>query len=567
MDGQASPAPASPDSAGSAVPLAPGSARWAHLWNEMATQSVDLIIVIAQPSYSVEYINPAGRAMLGLPTNESLDDRSMMEFVSNHCLWTLLNDAAPTALRVGSWQGELEVRRLDGEEITTVATLTAHACHNGAADALIMIARDRSEERRTLSMLKRDQRYLRALLENMPDNIYFKDLQSRFMRVSYAMSAKFGATDPEALVGKSDFDFFTPEHAQPAFDAEQQIIRTERPIVNLEEKETWPDGRVTWASTTKVPFYNEYGQVVGTFGVTRDVTARKHTEAALAESQRRLLDASRMAGMAEVASGVLHNVGNAFNSVNTSATLMADQLRNSRLSSLGKVSQLLEQNLPNMAEFFASDARGKQLPNFIIELARQLTRERDELSRELETLRKGVDHIKAVIAMQQNFANASSLAESLTLSDLVTEALTICQSSLNKSGVEITRDFRVVPPVMATRHRVLEILVNLIKNAEHAALATTESKPRVKFTIAASDAKNIQVSVRDNGVGISPENLQKIFSFGFTTKKDGHGFGLHNSALAAKEMSGKLFARSDGLGKGAEFLLVLPVAETVLPVS
>jgi C4-dicarboxylate-specific signal transduction histidine kinase len=274
-----------------------------------------------------------------------------------------------------------------------------------------------------------------------------------------------------------------------------------------------------------------------------------------------------MAGMAEVASGVLHNVGNAFNSVNTSATLMADQLRNSRLSSLGKVSQLLEQNLPNMAEFFASDARGKQLPNFIIELARQLTRERDELSRELETLRKGVDHIKAVIAMQQNFANASSLAESLTLSDLVTEALTICQSSLNKSGVEITRDFRVVPPVMATRHRVLEILVNLIKNAEHAALATTESKPRVTFTIAASDAKNIQVSVRDNGVGISPENLQKIFSFGFTTKKDGHGFGLHNSALAAKEMSGKLFARSDGLGKGAEFLLVLPVAETVLPVS
>jgi PAS domain S-box-containing protein len=533
----------------------------------MAEQSFDLIVVIAQPSYGVEYINPAGRELLGLRPGESLDDRSMMEFVSNHCLWTLLNDAAPTALRVGSWQGDLEVRRLDGEELATVATLTAHAGPDGAADAFVMIARDRSEDRRTLMTLKRDQRYLRALLENVPDNIYFKDLQSRFVRVSYGMSAKFGATDPEALCGKSDFDFFTPEHAQPALDAEQQIIRTERPIVNVEERETWPDGRVTWASTTKLPFYNEYGQIVGTFGVTRDITARKHTEAALAESQRRLLDASRMAGMAEVASGVLHNVGNAFNSVNTSATLMADQLRGSRLNSLTKVSQLLEQNLAQMPAFFASDPRGKQLPNFIIELARQLVRERDELSRELDTLRKGVDHIKAVIAMQQNFANASSLAENLNVSELVTEALTICQSSITKSGVEVIRDSQVVPQVLATRHRVLEILVNLIKNAEDAATATTEDKARVTFSVTLADPKSVQLSVRDNGVGISPENLQKIFSFGFTTKKDGHGFGLHNSALAAKEMSGKLFAKSEGLGKGAEFVLLLPVAETVLPVS
>lgn len=547
--------------------LTPGSERWGQLWNRVADQSVDLVIVIAQPSYSVEYVNPAGRVILGLRPDESIEDRSMMEFVSNHCLWTLLNDATPTAWRNGSWQGELEVRRADGDELATVATLTAHAGRGQFADALVMIARDRSEERRNLLTLKRDQRYLRSLLENMPDNIYFKDLQSRFVRVSYAMSAKFNASEPEALIGKSDFDFFTPEHAQPAFDAEQQIIRTERPIVNLEEKETWPDGRVTWASTTKLPFYNEYGQIMGTFGVTRDITARKHTEAALAESQRRLLDASRMAGMAEVASGVLHNVGNAFNSVNTSATLMADQLRASRLSSLAKVSQLLEQNLAQMPEFFASDHRGKQLPNFIIELARQLLRERDDLSRELETLRKGVDHIKAVIAMQQNFANASSLAESLPVPDLIEEALTICQSSLVKADVEIVRDFRVVPPVMATRHRVLEILVNLTKNAEHAAMAANGSKPRVTFSISLSDSKNVQLSVRDNGVGISAENLQKIFSFGFTTKKDGHGFGLHNSALAAKEMSGKLFAKSDGLGKGAEFVLTLPVAETVPGVS
>ncbi len=540
--------------------LRPHSPRWTHIWSHVPEVSGSLCAVVSQPSYDIEYLNPAGMRILGVDTMEQARGKSLMEFIPNQCLWTLLNEGVPTAWRAGSWSGELELRRIDGSEATIAATICAQPAKDGHPEALVIIARDMSEQHKAIDGLKRDQRFLRALLENIPDTIYFKDRDSRFLRVSHAFSTKFGVATPDELIGKTDFDYFTPEHAQPAYDAEQQIMRTEQPVLNLEEKETFPDGRVLWGSTTKLPFYNEYGQIIGTFGITRDITARKHAEAALAESQRRLIDASRMAGMAEVASGVLHNVGNAFNSVNTSATLLADQLRTSRLGNLSRAVQLIEEHSGDLGDFLTKDSRGKQLPVYLGELCRLLTRERENLTAELESLRKGVDHIKAVIAMQQNYAHPSSLAEDLALPDLIEEALTISAASLSKHNVEIAREFSSVPMVRAARHRVLEILVNLINNAAHAVRTTGRADPRITLLLAPVDGKMVQLIVRDNGMGISPENLQRIFSFGFTTKKEGHGYGLHNSALAAREMEGSLFARSDGPGCGAEFILKLPIA-------
>jgi PAS domain S-box-containing protein len=542
--------------------LTPSSPRWAHIWTQVPDVSAALYAVIAQPSYAVEYMNTAGLHLLGLNAPSDACTKSLMEFIPGKCLWTLLNDAIPTAWRVGSWMGELEFRRGDGEECPTLALLCAQPAAHGFPECLVIIARDIVESRKMLSSLRLDQRYLRALLENIPDLIYFKDMQSRFVRVSSSFSIKFGLADPEKLYGLTDFDFFTPEHAQPAFEAEQAIIHTGRPLLNVEEKETYPDGRFTWGSTTKLPYHNEYGQVIGTFGITRDITAKKHTETALAESQRRLLDASRMAGMAEVASGVLHNVGNAFNSVNTSATLLADQLRTSRLGSLGRVVQMIEEHSGDLAQFLTADQRGKQLPNYLGELCRHLLRERETLTSELESLRKGVDHIKAVIAMQQNYAHPSSLAEDLAMPALVGEALTICNASLEKNQIEAVQDYTGAPLVHAARHRVLEILVNLITNAEHAIVAADLPVRRITFILRTLSDGRVELVVKDSGTGISPENLQRIFSFGFTTKKEGHGFGLHNSALAAKEMDGSLFARSEGPGAGAEFILTLPGVPT-----
>ena len=134
---------------------------------------------------------------------------------------------------------------------------------------------------------------LRAVLDHIPDSLYFKDRDSRFLAVNRAAAHWFGAQAPEAVVGKSDFDLFTEAHARPAYDAEQQIVATGEPILGLEEKETWPDGRVTWVSTSKMPLCDLAGNVIGTFGISRDITQQKHTEQALREAKTAAESASR----------------------------------------------------------------------------------------------------------------------------------------------------------------------------------------------------------------------------------------------------------------------------------
>lgn len=133
-----------------------------------------------------------------------------------------------------------------------------------------------------------EQVLLRALLEHVPDAIYFKDRASRFLRVNTAMARKTGATSPEALVGRSDFDLYTEEHARPAFDAEQRIIATGEPLLDCEEKETWPDGSTTWVSTSKLPLLDLDGAIIGTFGISRDITIQKLAEAEFRRSEATL---------------------------------------------------------------------------------------------------------------------------------------------------------------------------------------------------------------------------------------------------------------------------------------
>jgi two-component system, NtrC family, sensor kinase len=523
----------------------------------------DLFAVVEQPNYRLEYLNRAGRALLGLSADQGIGERVFMEFIAGQSLWTVLNDAVPGAWRTGSWSGEVDLRCEDGREIATSVVVIARAGDPalGTQDCLWFVARDITAVRTAMAGLRRDQWCLRLLLENVPDCIYFKDLESRFVRVSHAMSTRAGFSDPKKMEGKTDFDLFTSEHAQAAFDAEQQIIRTERAVVDVEEKETWSDGRITWVSTTKMPLYNEYGQVIGTYGVSRDITGRKHTEAALAQAQRSLLEASRMAGMAEVASGVLHNIGNAFNSVNTSTALIADRLNSMKVANLGRAVALIQDHSADLGKFLTEDNRGRQLPGYLAQLSTQFSREHQAILDEVRALAKSVEHIKTIIAMQQNYTRASTLLENLSPAELVSEALQISEASLSKHQIDVVQEFSPVPQVRAARHRVLEILVNLVSNAKQAVSDPSLQKRCIRLTLEQAENGNVIFGVIDNGVGIPAENLKRIFSFGFTTKAGGHGYGLHSSAVAAQDMGGSLVAKSDGPGTGAAFYLELPAVK------
>jgi PAS domain S-box-containing protein len=157
----------------------------------------------------------------------------------------------------------------------------------GVVKNVVVVSRDITQRKMVEESLSKEQYLLSTLMDNVPDNIYFKDTESRFIRINKALTRQFNLNNPDQVIGKTDFDFFTQDHAGPAYQNEQEIIRTGRPIINLEEKETWPDGRVTWVSSTKIPLRDNDGKIIGTFGISRDITSHKKTEQALKESEER----------------------------------------------------------------------------------------------------------------------------------------------------------------------------------------------------------------------------------------------------------------------------------------
>jgi signal transduction histidine kinase len=285
---------------------------------------------------------------------------------------------------------------------------------------------------------------------------------------------------------------------------------------------------------------------------------RAHTE--LAQAQQSLMLASRRAGMAEVATGVLHNVGNVLNSVNVSTTLLRDRVRTSETHSLSKAAELLKQSNGDLAAFLTSDSRGKLMPEFIIQIAGQLQKEQEKNSDELERLAKNVAHIKDIVAMQQSYARVAGVAEKTALAGLVEDALQINAAALTHQRVTVIRRFEEVALLMVDKQKVLQILINLVLNAKHALEECTQNEKRLIITIAKTDKDCVLIRVEDNGIGIPPENLTRIFAHGFTTRPNGHGFGLHIGALNAREMGGSLSAASEGAGRGATFTLILPMS-------
>ena len=274
--------------------------------------------------------------------------------------------------------------------------------------------------------------------------------------------------------------------------------------------------------------------------------------------EKALVETSRHAGMAEVATGILHNVGNVLNSVNISAQLMQENLDGSQLKNLQRAAELIRSHGDQAARFVAEDPRGRLLPGFVAGLSDALTGERAVASHELGQLTKNVEHIKEIIAAQQAFAKMVGVIERLNPRELFDEAERIAQASMLRHGVELSREFSTAPDINVDRHRCLQILVNFITNAIHAVKTNAPGNRRIRLRLTTGE-RTISFSVIDNGVGIAAENLQRIFTHGFTTRRDGHGFGLHSGALAARLLGGQVEVASEGLGRGAAFTVQLPL--------
>lgn len=270
-----------------------------------------------------------------------------------------------------------------------------------------------------------------------------------------------------------------------------------------------------------------------------------------------MIDLSHRAGKAEIATGVLHNVGNVLNSINVSANLVRETLQFSRLPSMKKVIQLLE-GQEDLADFFANTERGQALPGYLGKLTDKLEEEHSSAADELETLTKHLDHVKTIVSMQQSYAGISGLQESATIHSLIDDAEVLIASSLAKHQVRVVREFDELPEVKVEKQKLLQVFVNLLQNAKDAMIESGNDHRELIIRVRCVDDDRLHIAFVDNGIGIEPEHLTKIFSHGFTTKKDGHGFGLHSCANAVSEMRGKLSVDSKGKGCGATFLIDLP---------
>jgi C4-dicarboxylate-specific signal transduction histidine kinase len=261
--------------------------------------------------------------------------------------------------------------------------------------------------------------------------------------------------------------------------------------------------------------------------------------------------------MAEVATGVLHSVGNVLNSLGVSVTLVMAGLRGSRAGNVQRVAKLMNEHADRLAQFLQSDERGREIPGYLAQLGEHLDSESRVLRTEMQAIVTHVEHIGKIVASQQSHARRGGISEEVDLAELLDSAIAL--HFAGSPDLTIRRNYQLAPRLVLDRHKLMQIVGNLLSNARHALKQQREARVlTVCIRGAAPDA--VAIDVQDSGVGMDEQVLARLFEFGFTTKSDGHGFGLHASGNLAKELDGQLSGHSEGPGRGSRFTLRLPMS-------
>lgn len=481
-----------------------------------------------------------------------------------HAGWVLFED---TFLLLSIAQGIAEMRGVAQRQASLEATNTN--IEGLVAERTRELTAEISERKNAESALGESQALYRSLVEQLPAGVFRKDVEGRYVLVN-SWLCQLHSVSPEEILGKSPAELSAtriykktgelPDTAKIFNDGEghHRTIMETGATIEIEEHHPENTGKMEFLHVIKSPVFGADGKIVGSQGILLDVTHRTLAEEKLNQLHKQLVISSREAGMAEIATSVLHNVGNVLNSVNVSSTLIADKTRGSKVTSVSRLAALIRDHETDLGDFLSKDAKGKQIPAFLAELASTLERERNEIMNEIVSLESNVAHIKEIVSMQQNYAKSLGVKEVLRITDLVEDAIRMNNGAMGRHRVKLVREFSEVPPILTDKHKVLQILINLIRNAKYACDDSGRDDKQITLRVV-NDEGSVKISVIDNGIGISPENLTRIFSHGFTTRKDGHGFGLHSGSIAAKEMGGDLLVSSAGTGRGAAFTLVVPV--------
>lgn len=490
--------------------------------------------------------------------SEEIKGRSISILQGSERRSPLLTAISKAVAKDVSAMGELLFYQKDGTPFWGEWVLIPRS--KGGKPALVAIGiRNISARRERQDKLKDDYAAWRGMFDNAVEGIYRSTVDGHYLEVNPALAKMYGYESAEQLLtGVSDIS--NQIYVDPSFrERFKTEIAEHGEVKGLEYQVRRRDGGIIWISESARLVRDSKGAVRYYEGFIEDITDRKTAELKLQESQQKLLETSRQVGMAEMATSILHNMGNALNSVNTSVFVAAERVKKSKIGNVGRVAEMIKAHLADIGDYLTHDPKGKKVPEFLEQLAAHLTKEQSAILEEFETLKKSLEHVNEIIAMQQNYAKAAGMTETVSMVNLLEDAVRMNATSLARHGVELVREYEpLLPEVTVAKHKVLQILMNLIRNAQKACDDLNRERSIRLHATTLKDRNWVRVEVIDNGVGIPPENLTRIFTHGFTTRKDGHGFGLHSGALMAKELGGSLLARSEGPGKGAVFTLEFP---------
>jgi PAS domain S-box-containing protein len=515
-----------------------------------------LIVLYRLPGLQAVYWNPAARQRLDPDGEAKLSELTLRDSIGLSSLRRFDAEILPQSRVLGRWKGECELRDLWGGEFTVDAVFGT--IELDGESFLAMSAHERVAAFEVNGRRFTDGQLLHALLDYAPDHIYFKDTSGRFVRVSRAQAKMFGLTDPALAIGRTDFDYFSAEHASAAFADEQQILKTGEPIIDHEEKETWEDGRVTWASTTKLPLHDSAGMLIGTFGVSRDITARKQAELARQEMQAQLQLAQKMESIGRLAAGVAHEINTPTQFITDNTRFLTDAFARFEMV---------------IARYRALREVAERHPDCAADAAAALEAEREaeleylqgEIPRCLQQTIDGLQRVARIVCSLKEFAhpNSPELAPA-DLNRAVETALVVSRHEWKYVAEVATELDASLPPVWCVADELSQVMLNLVINAAYAIGEVLKARGEERGRIVVRTRHEppwAVIEVEDNGTGMTPEVRSRLFEPFFTTKPAGKGTGqglaiVH--AVVVKHHHGHIDAFTEA-GRGTKFVIKLPL--------
>ena len=528
-----------------------------------AIEQVPTSIIITDAAGCIKYVNPRFSRITGYSTSEviGLNPRILKSGNTPPEVYTALWKAITHGRE---WRGTLQNRRKNGELFWEQATISSVIDEHGRTSHYISFKEDITDQHTAEESLRKEQQLVQILMSTIPSRIYFKDLKSRFIRVNEAHAKHFGQASPDDLVGKTDFDFFTQEHAQAAYEDEQRIIQTGTPILNLVEKETWPDRPPTWVATTKMPLRDEHGTIVGTFGLSTDITEQKRNEEQRAALELQLHQAQKLESIGRLAAGIAHEI-------NTPTQYVSDNIHFIR-KALGDLEHVLAAYTGLVQWLRAQGPIATDLATLLAPAEKvRLDYLRREIPVAISDAEEGLTRVTKIVRAMKNFSHpGQDTFTPVDLNQAIESTLTVSRNEW-KYVAELVTDFDPqLPLIPCLPGEFNQVILNIVVNAAHAIADVVGFNTGKKGTISVStrlDGNWVEIRIRDTGTGIPLHAQPHVFEQFYTTKQIGKGTGQGLAlarAVIVDQHAGTLTFETQPAA-GTTFIIRLPLQQTTPP--